>query len=301
MKKYDVIERAQQAGSNAKTKAGAIRFLIAAAKNNTPLYHRGVKPARWHRKRAEWDNRELSRRAERAAKNLGVWALDVAERLAQIFFEKMIDKTYPLKTSQSSWAGGNHSTTWEIADAPGCFGGSTKAWSRNGKWSGSNSYATLQFTTRALSYFPTGHTRDGAIVLDAEPVEKNVFKIVCPVQARGFDLKMADYWLIKGFHSSKKSLTAAKKEVAEARKKSIAALLRKRTQKINAKHVWVSIDDSLAAGNCQFQTTAFARNVFEKIGGEVGAIRGDFLLELRNDIYALRALGAAQKRYQVAV
>jgi hypothetical protein len=301
MKKYDVIERAKKAGSTSKTKTGAIRFLIAHAKNDTRLYERGYRASEWDRKRASWDGEKIARRADRRAQTLSVWARDVAEELAQKMLEKMINKNYPFRTSQSSWAGGKHTTTWKIADHPYCAGESSRAWSRNGKWSGSNSSATIQFTLRALSFFPTGRTRDGSIVLDAEPIEPNIFRVVCPVQARGFDLNMKEFWLIKGFHSAKKSLAAAKKEVDGARKKSIESLLRKRAQKIEAKRIWVSMDDSLAAGNCQSQTESFAKKVFEKIGGEVGAIRGDYLLELRNDIYALRALGAAQKRYQIVI
>lgn len=71
MEKYDIIVKAQKAGSTAKTKAGAMRYLLAAAKNDTPLYARGYKP-RWagDRGRKYWDNSKIERRAERRARRI---------------------------------------------------------------------------------------------------------------------------------------------------------------------------------------------------------------------------------------
>lgn len=75
------------------------------------------------------------------------------------------------RVSQSSWAGGDHSTVVKIG-SPAASGSSSRAWSKNGKWSGNNSRHDF---TVPLAWIPRVQSRDltvvdGMLTLDAEPV-----------------------------------------------------------------------------------------------------------------------------------
>lgn len=292
-------------GSKAGTIPGIKRAVVAylAAHHTKPIYERGNKPwqpAGWQLTHKEYYLAGLlSQRADRAAKHFGAWSRQDAETLADSLSLASVSldgDAWPLKKSQSSWAGGEHTTTIHVGDTPTCKGWSDRVWSSNGKWSGNDSHVSLSVTIRALQYFPSLLTPDGSVVLDADEVEPRVFRLVWVEQARGFDVKPREGWLIKGYHSTKKSLKSAKKEAHEARQKSLAATIAKRQYAKSIKHVWVSVDDSLAAGNCKSQTDAFASRVYAEIG-QVGGLRADVLLSLRDDVYARRAVGQAMKRY----
>jgi len=75
--------------------------------------------------------------------------------------------------------------------------------------------------------------------------------------------------------------------------------LRKEKQEMTTiyPHVWVAPQDSYDAGNCKAMTDVYLDTLQKKIGGEIGAIRADVLLRLRDDIFTRRAVGQAMKRY----
>jgi hypothetical protein len=302
MEKHEIIKHFQElTGSKAQTVRGLHRALIAylSAHHEESIHMRGYEVSQWRNTMKSHLNTVISARADRAAKRFGVWARHDAEELADTISLKSVfldGNNWPLARSRSSWAGGEHSTIIKIGHTPSCEGWSKRVWSSNGKWSGNDSYVSLTVTIRALQYFPTLRTPDGSVVLDAEEIEPRVFRLVWVEQARGFDIKPREGWLIRGYHSTKKSLKAAKKEAHEARQKSVSALLAKRQYTKNIKHVWVSIEDSLAAGNCKSQTDAFASRVYSEIG-HVGGLRADVLIAMRDDIYTRRAVGQAIKRY----
>ena len=54
--------------------------------------------------------------------------------------------------------------------------------------------------------------------------------------------------------------------------------------------IWVSLEDSLLSGNCEVGTAKFAADNEMQ---DCGAIRADYLLELRNDHYTRRAVDKA--------
>jgi len=96
------------------------------------------------------------------------------------------------RVSRSSWAGGDHTTRVTVG-APSCSGGSSRAWSSNGKWSGCDSShaftvpATWPETVAAHDL----EVVDGMLTLDAEPVQGHgpeLYRAVWAEQARGFDL-----------------------------------------------------------------------------------------------------------------
>lgn len=300
--KQDIIRHFQElTGSKAQTVRGLHRALIAylSAHHEEPIHMRGYEVSQWRNTKEWYLSETISNRADRAARHFGVWARNDAESLADSLSLASVyldGDSWPHRLAKSSWAGGDHTTTIKTGDTPDCSGWSKRVWSSNGKWSGNDSYVSLTVTIRALQYFPTLRTPDGSVVLDAEEIEPRVFRLVWVEQARGFDIKPREGWLIRGYHSTKKSLKAAKKEAHEARQKSVSALLAKRQYTKNIKHVWVSIEDSLAAGNCKSQTDAFASRVYSEIG-HVGGLRADVLIAMRDDIYTRRAVGQAIKRY----
>ena len=80
-----------------------------------------------------------------------------------------------------------------------------------------------------------------------------------------------------------------KRQQAEREQRKQAALPR----------IWVSFDDSLLSGNCLAGTARFAE---DNVMQNCGAIRADYLLELRNDSYSRRAIEKAiQLRYSLLI
>jgi len=64
----------------------------------------------------------------------------------------------------------------------------------------------------------------------------------------------------------------------------------------HANQVFVSVEDSLKSGNCKPETDSFADKIRKEFGN-IGAIRADILLEIRNDSYTRRACEVACKKY----
>lgn len=73
----------------------------------------------------------------------------------------------------------------------------------------------------------------------------------------------------------------------------------------NASKIWVGIQDSLDSGNCRVLTLDFANKFRQQLElysihnkvGEIGAVRADVLLSIRDDEYTRRACMVASKRY----
>ena len=202
---------------------------------------------------------------------------------------------WPLRRSTSSWAGGGHSVVVSLAAVPSCSGQSEKAWSDNGKWSGSDSSASLHVTPGALIWFPTLRSADGSIILDAERVGAREYRISWVSQARGFDLKTEHGWLIRGYHSTRKTLASARAEVSAARSK--AANVARASVK-PSKRLYIDLADSLAAGNCRSMSEQFAAQVWRDIGASGPcAVRADVVIGMRDDTFTRRALAAATQHH----
>lgn len=205
-----------------------------------------------------------------------------------------LGSAWPLRKAESRWAGGEHGVVVSISDIAACSGESNKVWSDNGKWSGRNSFANLYVTLRALAHFPTLRTADGSIVLDAKLVGPREYRLTWVAQSTGFDIKPVEGWLVRGYHSTKKTLLAARTEAKFARERAATALLRKRQTTRPLKQIYVALEDSLRAGNCASQSESFATQIWSKIGA-VGpcAVRADIVIGIRDDSYTRRAVGAA--------
>ena len=221
MKKYinkqDVIATAQASGSQARTFKGAAKFLMIQATNNIPIERRG---ARVQRKAGRYLQEQFIRRGTSMLKRLGLWAMDDAMMLAcEISHQitrpacKDLKQNWNYKQSRSAWAGGSHSIQITIDfNAPDVQGGSSKVWSDNGKWSGTNSHAHLFVTPAALSYFPTLNI-NGWIILDANRLADGFFEVLYVEQSRGFELRAVQGWVYNGSLFTRKK--AAEKERAQ--------------------------------------------------------------------------------------
>lgn len=226
--------------------------------------------------------------------------------------KSFLEEEWNLRQSQSTGAGGEHEVSISFTKSPKKIqanGWSQKVWSKNGKWSGNNSFVEIVATYRTLKHFPMLTTPDGIHLVDALKLAPRIYEIKWLKNSRGFDVKIVSGWLIKGYHVKGKSYELAKKWVQMIRDGEA------REHRINRFHVksilseyrniWVSFEDSLAGGNCRQGTIQFVRNKllpymrkrFGKIG-DIGAIRGDLLLNFAGDNpYVRKALRAAERRY----
>lgn len=212
---------------------------------------------------------------------------------------------WPLKKSESSWAGGNHTVTvrWVIDPARvSCSGSTVRVWSDNGKWAGTDSHASLTVSVAALQKYPTLRTPDGQIILHYEtiPGKPRVAKIVWVAQSRGVGIRPVHGYLIRGCHVEAASLEVAEKRVQKIRREACARMLTSRLQYRQDRReygsVWVGVADSLAGGNCASGTEQYRQQLCRLVGGEIGGVRADWLLRQRRDTYTLRAVRAALVR-----
>ncbi len=304
--KKQVIEIAQNMGSTAKTYKNAARYIL----HNTQSVFRGERPSKLGRLKKWAQTANYTKRGERILTALGLWSReDESAELAAAEHKALMPayaalENWPLRRSVSRWAGGNHSVTIKIGDMPGATGGATRAWSQNGKWSGNDSYAHLTCTIRALCFFPTLRTKDGSIILDAEKLSHRAYAVTWIRQGRGFGLKLVKGYLIRGHHIKATSLQQAQKKVQSLRKIGAEKLIASRhsLQMFKVKSgdlskIWVGVDDSLKAGNCLSQTIAYLHTLCAKAEAEIGGIRADHLLNLRDDNYTRKAVLVAASRY----
>lgn len=100
---------------------------------------------------------------------------------------------------------------------------------------------------------------------------------------------------------TKKSIEETREAIRERRLKDVKAYRLQKLQKEErlslAKKTFVTIEDSLAAGNCEVGTMNFYNNLsIVKKGFHLRALRADVLLQIRNDDYTNRAVNTALKR-----
>lgn len=309
-----IIALAQSRGSSATTHAGARRYLlqqIAANRDSTAIHARGLRSVdrssssvRYYAQQRS--QQRLERRAAAVCAGLGLWSRDEAEALAceinaEILarYKSAITDGATYRVAQSRWAGGDHSISISFADSPercSASGSSERVWSSNGKWSGKNSHHDYKISRRLPLHLAVV---GGLVILDAAEIAPREYQAVWAEQARGFDLKIVRGFIIRGHHVAADNLDRARKIATAARAKTLSTRIAERVRK-NADRalntVWVSVEDSLRAGNCGGATNSVASQIRRDLGGEVHAVRADYLLQVRNDHYARRAIAAAQQR-----
>ncbi len=335
--KAQVIAAAQATGSTATTWHGARRWMLShvvpALIDARPRTWRssGYVPrvggqTRCQYLRSSWIAR-IESRLERAALALGIWSMKDAEDLAAsltapYLTHAMVDASvnWPYRRSTSSWAGGEHSVTVRLGDvqpawnleahrhdmivATGARCESSKVWSSNGKWSGSNSDAVITTDLPTLLEFPTLRTRDGLMLCRARKIGTREYEVRWIEQSTGVSLKTVDGYLIRGYHVRAVCVERARKKAAKARTLAVAATIRERQAKLTKRAglaalrgIYLSVEDSIAAGNCSSSTQQFAKRVWNELGASGPcAVRADLVISTRDDYYTRRALGAALAR-----
>jgi hypothetical protein len=70
--------------------------------------------------------------------------------------------------------------------------------------------------------------------------------------------------------------------------------------KQHGNRIWVGLVDSIAGGNCQAGTQAFAKSFAQQLSacGDLGAATAEAILRVRNDSFTLRACRVAALRYE---
>jgi hypothetical protein len=181
-------------------------------------------------------------------------------------------------------------------------------WSKNNKWSGSNSEAQLYVSKRAVQTLGVnGLIIGGLITLDAKKVGHREYQAVRAVQGRGVALNEESGYIIRGYHVVADSLAKARKAVARKRSAAAAKLTAMRVEQTLEKdseqtlwdrleNVSVTRQDSLRGGNCAPGTDTFiARHGLD----ERNSVPARELLTLEKTMFTRRAIAAAIARQKV--
>ena len=166
------------------------------------------------------------------------------------------------KVSDSSWAGGDHNLSVAIGTSVSASGGSERAWSTNGKWSGTNSWHKISIR---LNWIPSVKNRGLAVVddmftLEASPVAEKLkngesaCRAAWIAQGRGFDLNVERGILYRrgnGAWQHAGSLAAARAQANKREKAELVASLTPDQREKLLDLVTVEIRDARSAGLCQ--------------------------------------------------
>lgn len=303
--KDDAIQAAAKRGSSATTFKGAAKYLL-----QHPVRHHSVRAEGWRLTRGTRKDYELTRRGERCMKRFGLlsrpeaeaWAVSLTAPLT-CQAESALYAAWPYKASRSTWAGGVNHISVQIGAIPEIKSFSTREWSKNGKWSGSDSHQSLTVTPTTLGMFPTLMTPDGLVLIDAQLIGPREYRITWLEQSRGIELRAVEGFLIRGYHIQAANLEQARKKVLKVRAAALSvavmARLKKREDrewKAGLQYIWVGKDDSIKAGNCPVGTERYREQLSVELGNEIGGIRADELLRHRDDAYTRRAINAAIAR-----
>ena len=321
-----ILAKAQARGSNAATVKGALAYLAA----HLPLPIPGLaylsdpagrRPSEAPSCRSSWDKAISWTHDERADKRAAEIAerilkkrparpfskvrsfckkltADIAERVTKILRRRIagplaqaLANSWPYSRSTSRWAGGRHFVSVTIGDTPDAVGGSDRVWSRNGKWSGTNSSASLCITPRCYETFGNNLIIGGLITLDCEPVGVREYRATWAAQSKGFELKVAEGWIIRGYHAEGGTLEAARRKEEKARRERLAArqVAKLGTAGVDLATVFVTRADSVRAGNCPAGTASFINSHADVLGGRT-SIPADELLKLVDDSYTRAAV-----------
>jgi len=314
-----IMEIAAQRGSRATTREGARRFLLKHLPRNPRLGtvgtdHFGVYSVYWWKqpKRASYQKARLEARADRIAFALGLWRKDDAEaeaaRLSGLDeIRERLAAEFPYRRPSGNWAGGELRVEVRLG-APGCRGEAIGVWKSHGYWRGGGycgNNAVAEFTVTATA-IQLGPIRPEGVILDAVQLAPREYAIVFARQGRGFGLNARPGFLIRGYLSEARTLKGARREAAKARAKTLATHRAHRARRAFVRaarlaeaQVWVTREDSLAAGNCPVGTDREAARLSRLLspdGGVVGAIRADVLLSLSDTIFSRRAIAHAAQR-----
>jgi hypothetical protein len=115
------------------------------------------------------------------------------------------------------------------------------------------------------------------------PLAKKFEKI--GVDSQGFFLEFRN----EKYHTDRLTRPAIETARTKIHQRRIEKLSKKIEVK-NAEKAWVTVSASLESGNCETATMRFAEQFYAQ---GIGAVRGDYLLKLRDDAYTRRAVAYA--------
>lgn len=161
------------------------------------------------------------------------------------------------RTSESRWAGGENYLTVKFTSVSDVFaaGNSHRAWSRNGKWSGTNASFQLGISWRHDLTLVV----DGLLNLYSRHVQGNLYEAVWVKQGRGFSLEAVEGFIAKhgsiSYHAA--TAEAAKAGLMRKRRAAKKAALSKVAFKAVADQLVISKADALQAGMCESGIASF--------------------------------------------
>jgi len=114
--------------------------------------------------------------------------LRVARKVSRYANEALKKCSY--RRSQSTWAGGNHHISVVVKPEIDISGSTNRVWSKNGKWSGNDSYINAAV---ALTWYSRVYRRglaviDGIFVLDVLSEDEKGYTVLAGKQGRGFSV-----------------------------------------------------------------------------------------------------------------
>lgn len=208
-----------------------------------------------------------------------------SEKIATLRNE--LSKNWNLRKAESAWAGGDNIFNVVVDEKEvSLTADSNRVWSKNGKWSGNDMYVSLHAPEKMLKNLVIVQIHGVLSFFEKNKQKKNSKAFPCywVEQSRGFSVKLIAGFCVRGQHIIAPDLKTAIKKVATQREKTAKALIAsrnaKRIEKIKLCGTWVTIDDSLKAGNCLPGTQNFFNRVIVPAFGQAGAVRADALLEL---------------------
>ena len=327
-----ILAKAQALGSNATTVKGALAYLLS----HLPLPMPGLaylsdpegrRPSAASSRRPSWDKaiswthderadfragqiveRMMKKRPARPFSKVRTFCrkmtADVAQRVTKRLelrlagsLAKVLANAWPYRRSTSGWAGGEHFVEVKIGQLPDAKCSSDRAWSRNGKWSGTNSSARIYITPACYDAFGSSLVIGGLITLDCESVGIREYRAIWAAQSKGFELKVAEGWIIRGYHVEGGTLEEARRKAEKARRERLATLqvAKLGMAGVDLRQVLVTRADSVRAGNCSAGTTSFINSHADVLEGK-SSIPADELLKLADDQYTRAAVLRAVTR-----
>lgn len=160
------------------------------------------------------------------------------------------------KTASSKWAGGDTFYIINFTDEEtevSASGVTETVWSKNGKWSGNNLNVDICAHKSVIQLDML--TTAGVLNLFIERIGNKKYRAKWVEQARGYNLKVVEGYILHGIHI-KGSLKSAEAKINKIRRdryfkaKSIKVL--KNLDNVSVlSRIWVSTSDSLKSGNCK--------------------------------------------------
>jgi hypothetical protein len=166
-----------------------------------------------------------------------------------------------------------------------------------GVYSNRTKYPAHHYTFRL--YIPANYsfTKIGGLItiFKGQKIDRSGMEVTWLEQSRGMEVKEVEGFLVRGFHLKKSktvlTLEDAVEKAARLRSNNARQIRERRFWKSlsreeiteRLKTVWITVKDSVSAGNCPAGTQAF-KNRYERKNhfGDIGAVRGDELINQAN-------------------